>query len=130
MNTRRQNDLIALAHQVARNQRGSAALQDLDIIWTKLYREAYEFAEAAASQDRVTMLGEAADLAYYQAQLGAYGVAGVAHDAIMWLLTAAGITIEEAERAALAKYRVRAKAPNSKDHEAEAEAIREAFRIS
>lgn len=124
-----QQQLVELARMVAMHQRGENHLQSVEVLSMKLARECYEFAEVNTQRPLrwQSLLAEAGDIVYYHAQLLEQGVD--ISPVVGWILQTADIpvTMEDAEKAALAKYRLRASAPNTKDHEAEEAAIESAF---
>lgn len=117
------NELIALALQVARNQRGEDHLQPLSTVQAKFWHEMVEFENA---QDHLDKLSELADLVYYQVQEFAHNSDERDLNAVIeHLATQCNVTVEQAYTVALVKYRLRAVQP--KNFEVENAAIRAAL---
>lgn len=126
-------ELVSLAKQVAKQQRNEDKLQPIEILQTKFERERNEYCEAAThtnghDQHFIHLLSEAADLVYYSAQLihqcaKAECASGYTVESMLFSY---GIDADQAITAALVKYRLRARAPHSKNFAAENEAIRQA----
>ncbi len=113
-----------LAKEIAFHQRGVRELQDAETLDKKFKREHQEFLDAKTEDEE---LGEIADLAYYACQLAFQGkreylrqVEDIAH--------LYNLDKHQTREITLAKYRLRAAGPNSKDFAAEREAIRAALR--
>jgi hypothetical protein len=119
------DELIKIAHTIAKQQRGEDHLQDFDTIRIKLLHEYQEFTEAKATKSRLDMLSELADLVYYSCQEWHHDQDQRDLDStVAYLAQQAGVTTEQAYTAALAKYRLRSA---KKDFEAENAAIEAAL---
>jgi predicted Zn-dependent protease len=117
------NDLIELALQVAKNQRGEDHLQPLETVKAKFWHEMVEFEQA---QDRIEKLSELADLVYYQVQEFAHnGEERNLNAVVEHLATQCSVPVEQAYTVALVKYRLRA--VQAKNFEVENAAIRAAL---
>ena len=94
-------------------------------------REYQEFEEALATKDRLDALSELADLVYYNTCSFALDHdERDLHEVNRYVCSRVSITVEQAYTIALAKYRLRAAGPNSKDFQAEREAIEKALKIN
>lgn len=123
------DELVNLAIDVARNQRGEDHLQPQDVIKHKFMREYAELEEALESKTNLDALSEVADLVYYSVQ--DYAVAGDEkdlHATIQHVAEKCNITIQQAYTIALAKYRLRAF--NPKNFAAENAAIQNALNLN
>ncbi len=117
-------ELIGLALQIAKNQRGEERLQSPEAIRIKFFREIQELEAATDDLDRVS---EVADLVYYAAQDYAHNGDPREFNAIVrYYASRVARSAESVIVAALAKYWLRAASRNSKDFEAERKAIEDA----
>src|SRR6184192_2362205 len=104
-------ELISLALQVAKNQRGEDHLQPLETVKAKFWHEMVEFETA---QDRIAKLSELADLVYYQVQEFTHnGDERDLHVVIEHLASQCNVTVEQVYTVALKKYRLRANNPKN-----------------
>ncbi len=118
-------DLIGLALQIAKNQRGEEQLQSPETIRVKFFREIQELEAATNDLDRVS---EVADLVYYAAQdYGHHGDAREFNAVVRYYASRVGLSPEDVIVATLAKYRLRAARRDSKDFAAERKAIEDAL---
>jgi len=118
--------IVELALQIAFHQRGERKLQEVETVDGKIglkdkyERERQELAESAHPDE------EWPDVVYYACCLAAQGE-GVYLSQVQSELERSGLSQSEIEAITLAKYRLRASGPNSKDFELEREAIRAAL---
>lgn len=127
------NELIELALQVAKNQRGEDHLQPLSEVQYKFWREVAEFGKEydqyriEPTEPRfIKMCSELADLVYYQVQEFAHtDDERTLHLAISHFAQQTDVTVEQAYTVALVKYRLRA--VQAKNFEVENAAIRAAL---
>lgn len=118
-------EIIGLALQVAKNQRGEERLQSPEAIRVKFFREIQELEAATDDLDRVS---EVADLVYYAAQdYGHHGDAREFNAIVRYYASRVALSPEDVIVATLAKYRLRAARRDSKDFEAERRAIEDAL---
>jgi len=122
------SEIVSLALQVAKHQRGEEHLQPHDMLKLKLLREYAEFEEALATKGRLDVLSELADITYYNAcSFALDNDERDLQEVQRYICQRAGVTVEQSYIAALAKYRLRASAPSTKNFDAENEAIRQAL---
>lgn len=110
-----------LAKQIAFHQRGVRELQDIPTLIMKYEREQQELQEAEHPEEEIP------DLVYYAVQLWWQGRKEYLAQ-VEQALELYDLDEFQAQRITLAKYRLRAAGPNSKDFQREREAIREALR--
>jgi hypothetical protein len=115
------SEIVRLAKEIAFHQRGERKLQDEDVLIVKYEHEQEELAESEHPEE------EWPDLVYYACQLAAHGryvyLAQIQNE-----LERSGLSQSQIEAITLAKYRIRAEGPNSKDFERERQAIQAALR--
>lgn len=120
-------EIVRLAKEIAFHQRGERKLQEVETIDGKIglkdkyERECQELVESEHPEE------EWPDVVYYACQLAAQGEP-VYLAQVQIELERSGLSQEQIERATLAKYRIRAEGPNSKDFERERQAIRAVLR--
>jgi hypothetical protein len=116
-----QDEIVSLALQIAKQQRGEDHLQDVDILAAKYQAEIEELHTTEYAAEELT------DVLYYAVCLNAQG----RHDELLEfasdLLPRFDYSQSQIEAATLAKFRLRATGPNSKDKAAERRAIMEAM---
>jgi len=114
------SQIVLLAKEIAFHQRGERKLQDVGVLIAKYEHEQEELTESEHPEE------EWPDLLYYALCIAAQGepvyLSQVQHE-----LERSGISQEQIERATLAKYRIRAEGPNSKDFIRERAAIQAAL---
>ena len=108
--------IVRLAKEIAFHQRGERKLQDVNVLIAKYEHEQEELAESDHPEE------EWPDLVYYACCLAAQGQR-VYLSQVQNELEHSGLSQEQIEAATLAKYRIRAEGPNSKDFERERAAI-------
>lgn len=120
------SQVVRLALQIAFHQRGEYKLQEVETVDGKIGlkdkydRERVELAESEHPEE------EWPDLVYYALCMAAQGH-GVYLSQVQSELERSGLSQSQVERATLAKYRIRAEGPNSKDFERERIAIQDAL---
>lgn len=114
--------LVSIALQIAWNQRRETQIQPLETIIEKFKNEERELEEELNRGNRLDALSEIADLYYYDLQ-ARHHKSDVLSDRLSDGLSRAGFTVEQAQKAALAKYRLRVSV-SVKDKDAEREALR------
>ena len=113
-------EIVFLALQIAYHVRGENKLQSVGALVQKYEHEQKELAESPHPEE------EWPDLVYYACQLASQGKR-VYLSQVQNELERSGLSQSQIEAITLAKYRMRASGPNSKDLEAEREAIRAAL---
>lgn len=116
------SEIVRLAKEIAYYQRGEHKLQDTDILDEKYAREVKELAESEHPEE------ELPDVVYYALCLAAQGENVKLAEVEIEILPRYGLSQAQIEAITLAKYRIRAEGPNSKDFEREREAIRAALK--
>lgn len=120
------SEIVELALQIAFHQRGERKLQEVETIGRKIglkdkyKKECQELQESAHPEE------EWPDVVYYACCLAAQGQR-VYLSQVQNELERSGLSQQQIEAITLAKYRMRASGPNSKDLEAEREAIQAAL---
>jgi hypothetical protein len=115
------SEVIALALEIARLQRGEDHLQSPDVLHEQFVREKQELATAAEKWDEIP------DLIYYATCLIAWGENAALCEVEYDLLPKHRVSVQQVKAACLAKYHLRA-AGIPKDIEAERQAIIEAVK--
>lgn len=116
------SDIVALAIDNAHYQRGEQQLQSSDILEDKLIKELKELAETEHPIEEIV------DVVYYALCLAAQGNNFRLCELEIEILPRYPYSQEQIEAATLAKYKIRAEGPNSKDFERERTAIRAALK--
>lgn len=115
------DEIVGLALEIAFHQRGETSLQSVEKLVEKYEKEKKELAESKYPEE------ELPDILYYACCLAEHSIYGYL-DEVGEIASQYAISQEQLEAITLAKYRLRAAGPNSKDFAAEREAIREALR--
>jgi hypothetical protein len=113
-------EIVRLAKEIAFHVRGMRELQDVDVLIEKYEHEQEELQQSDHPEE------EWPDLVYYACCLASRGKR-VYLSQVQIELERSGLSQDQVEAITLAKYRLRASGPNSKDFEAEREAIRVAL---
>jgi hypothetical protein len=113
-------EVASLALQIALHVRGENKLQHTSVLIAKYEHEQEELASSEHPEE------EWPDLVYYACQLATQGNRVYMHQ-VQNELERSGLSQQQIEAVTLAKYRLRASGPNSKDFEAERQAIRSAL---
>jgi hypothetical protein len=116
------SEIVGLAQEIAMHQRGERKLQDVLVLQDKLHNEKQELKEAEHPEEEIP------DVVYYGCQLASLGQYRYLKFVERQILPRYQWSQQEVEAMTLAKYRLRAAGPNSKDLQREREAIREALR--
>ncbi len=116
------DEIIVLALLIANHQRKENRLQHVNVLISKYEHEQKELAESAHPEE------EWPDLVYYACQLAAQGKR-VYLSQVEIELERSGLSQAQIEAITLAKYRIRAEGPNSKDFVRERAAIQAALTI-
>jgi hypothetical protein len=115
------DQIVQLALQIARHQRGEDKLQDIKKLEEKYFGELKELEKTSYPHEEIP------DVLYYACCMAVQGDRSAIEREQRWL-PYYRLTQQQVEDITLAKYRLRAAGPNSKDFAAEREAIREALR--
>lgn len=117
------SDIVRLAKEIAFHQRGERRLQDIDTLEEKFEHECRELKESDHPEE------ELPDVVYYGICLAAQGQYS---QYLKWveesILPLYPYYQDQIEAITIAKYRIRAEGPNSKDFERERQAIQAALR--
>jgi len=116
------SEIVGLAQEIAFHQRGERKLQDVLVLQEKLRKEKQELKEAEHPEEEIP------DVVYYGCCLAAQGQYRYLKHIERQILPQYPWSQRQIEAITLAKYRLRAEGPNSKDFQREREAIQEALR--
>lgn len=116
------SEIVGLAKEIAFHQRGESHLQDALTLQDKFHKEKQELRQTEYPEE------ELPDVVYYGCQLAAQGQYRYLKYIENNILPKFQYSQQQVEAITLAKYRLRAAGPNSKDLQREREAIREALR--
>lgn len=112
-----QNEVVALAVQIARYQRGESHLQDVDILAAKYQAEIEELHSTDYAPEELT------DVLYYAICINAQGRHDELEECSSDIFPRFGYSQSQIEAATLAKFRLRAAGTHTKDKAAERRAI-------
>lgn len=114
------DEIVSLALQIAHHVRGENKMQPASVLIAKYEQEQKELAESTHPEE------EWPDLVYYACQLASQGHR-VYLSQVQIELERSGLSQRQIEAITLAKYRLRASGPNSKNFEVERKAIHTAL---
>jgi|SRR5712671_2296187 len=115
------SEIVRLAREIAFHQRGERKLQEPVVLIEKYKREKQELAESPHPEE------ELPDVVYYATCLAAHGIYEFLQVVQEIILPEYPYSQAQIEAATLAKYKIRAGGPNSKDFERERQAINAAL---
>ena len=116
------SEIVGLALEIAFHQRGETSLRSVEKLQEKFHGEKQELRESKNPEEEIP------DVVYYACQLASQGQYRYLKYVERNILPQYRWSQQQIEAITLAKYRLRAAGPNSKDFAAEHEAIREALR--
>lgn len=116
------SEIVGLAQEIAFHQRGETSLQSVKKLQEKFHEEKQELRESKNPEEEIP------DVVYYGCQLASLGQYRYLKFVERQILPRYQWPQQQVEAITLAKYRLRAAGPNSKDLQREREAIQEALR--